>query len=80
MIRELTSKEWGRIYAHAWLDTEFAEHLSVDPATAVKGYLDIDPDAKVRVHPIPPQPADLSAEQLNDVRSGKTHYIAMFSC
>ncbi len=71
MAREVTQSEWGRIIAHAWIDTTFAHELSTDPAKAARSFLKLDPNAEVHVFDIPAKPADLSHGQIEDIRSGK---------
>jgi len=82
MARHVTPSEWGRIIAHAWIDSSFAHDLSTDPAKAVTSFLGIDPKTPIRVLEIPAKPADLSHAQLEDIRSGKTAsaFLPMYSC
>lgn len=81
MARDLTSSEWGRVYAHAWLDPEFHDQLSTDPASAVKSYLGLADSDAVRVHAVPAAPADLSKDQLESIRSGDSpNLLAAYCC
>ena len=82
MARELTTAEWGRIVANAWLDPVFAQELTIDPAKAAKKFLGLPAHEDVRLLDIPPKPADLTQPQLEDIRSGKSAgvLIAPFSC
>ncbi len=82
MARQITPGEWGRVFAHAWIDPKFSHELSTDPARAVKSFLAIDPKTEVQLLQIPPKPADLTQPQLEDIRSGKTvsAFLAPFSC
>jgi hypothetical protein len=82
MARQITAGEWGRIIAHAWLDPNFANALSTDPAKAAKSFLQLDPSTEVNVFQVPAKPADLSQPQLEDIRNGKTAspYAAPYSC
>ena len=82
MARQITTGEWGRIVANAWIDPTFAKQLSADPANAAKSFLGLAPNTDVSVFEIPPKPADLSHAQLEDIRSGKTvsAFLPAFSC
>jgi hypothetical protein len=83
MAREITNGEWGRIIAHAWTDPGFAHALTTDPAKAAKSFLGLDASMEVHVYELPPKPADLTAQQLEDIRSGKSFALLParpFSC
>jgi len=82
MTRAVTTSEWGRIVANAWLDPSFAHQLSTDPSKAVKSFLSLDPKTEVLMFEIPPKPADLIDSQLEDIRSGRSEgtIIPYFSC
>ena len=38
MADELTSKDWGKIHAKAWLDPDFRYLLETDPTKAIRQY------------------------------------------
>jgi hypothetical protein len=83
MARELTTAEWGRIIANAWLDPVFAQELTIDPGKAAKKFLGLPDHEDVRLLDIPPKPSDLTQPQLEDIRDGKargTIAIPLFSC
>jgi hypothetical protein len=82
MTRKITQSEWGRIIANAWIDPNFAHQLATDPGKAARSFLGLDPNTEVGVFEVPPKPADLSAGQLQDIRSGKmaTAFLAPYSC
>jgi hypothetical protein len=63
------------------MDPSFAEQLATDPALAAKKFLGLDPGSEVRFE-LPSKPADLSASQLQDIRSGKTvsAFMPMYTC
>jgi hypothetical protein len=82
MARQVTSQEWGRIIAMAWLDPGFSRELSTDPAKAVKRFLHLEHTTEVEILQVPAKPEDLSRPQLEDIRDGRTlnAYQPMFSC
>jgi hypothetical protein len=78
----LSPIEWGKIVANAWIDPNFADQLTTEPAAAIRGFLNLDPSAEVQIWEIPPKPADLSRQQIEDIRDGRaaSAIVPMFSC
>jgi hypothetical protein len=78
----LTPVEWGKIVANAWIDPNFGDKLTTEPAEAIRSFLKLDADAEVQIWEIPPKPADLSRQQIEDIRDGKaaSAIVPMFSC
>ena len=85
MARPITMSEWGQIIANAWLDPAFAQKLSTDPAEAARSFLKLAPGTEILVFEIPPQPADFSNQQIEEIRNGKVDGFRLpgsvfFSC
>jgi len=75
----ITAEQWGRIFAHAWLDAEFAALLARDPTTAARHALGLDETTRVAVFPLPPRPEDLTDEQLEAIQAGREDYHVRLS-
>jgi hypothetical protein len=83
MARDVTTAEWGRIIANAWLDPAFAHALTTDPAKAAKSFLGLTAHEELNLFEVPAKPADLSKPQLEEIRDGKAKgviAIPAFSC
>jgi hypothetical protein len=85
MARPITMSEWGRIIANAWIDSAFAQELSTDPAEAARSFLKLDAETEILVFEIPPKPADLSNQQIEEIRNGRVDSFHLpgsvfFSC
>lgn len=82
MADYVNSREWGRIFAHAWKHPDFKEKLEKDPKSAiaeVAGELGINADS---LYKVPERPADLTDEQIERIRSGKdqAHFTPAYCC
>jgi hypothetical protein len=77
----LTHTQVGQLIAKAWLDPKFAHDLTNNHADTVRKFLNLDPSVAVVPIPVPPKPADLTQQQLQDVVDGKSHMaMAPYSC
>lgn len=82
MASYITSKQWARIIAKAWLDDNFKSLLETDPKAAIDTVRDdigINADA---IFPAPSRPGDLSDDQIEDIIAGKgqSHAGPRMSC
>jgi len=66
----LSSQDWSRIFAHAWLDPEFKAQLASDPIGAIASHPDLK-DLAGKAMYFPCRPVDLSDDQLHRVKDGK---------
>jgi len=64
----LTSAEWGKIQAQAWIEDNFKKELENDPRSAIDKTF---PDLKGKnLYELPHKPEDLSATSLQDMENG----------
>lgn len=76
----LTEADWGRIFAKAWSDPNFAAAYEDDPRAAIKKHaneLDIDPAAGFS---FPPLPDGVSKEQAKSIAEGSVKPQPMYCC
>lgn len=79
----LTSHDWSRVFALAWLDKDFKSKLEKNPVEAIAAHPELG-DLKGKAVYIPHRPVDLSDEQLQKVRDGAaklpSHSMCGFEC
>jgi hypothetical protein len=64
----LSSDNWGRILARAWLDEEFRKAFEADPRAALRELMpEMNIDEISVLIPLPPRPPNLSAEEIENI-------------
>jgi len=76
----VTAQQWGQIFAHAWLNESYADLLRTDPTAAVKQFLKVPSGTHVDIFMVPPRPADLSNDQLQQIANGTTTMAMPYCC
>lgn len=75
-MAEITSKQWGRIYAHAWQNPDFKHKLEQDPKAAIEEVAKRFGLHYDRIATIPDPPGDLTGDAITEIANGNRdiHY------